>query len=90
MPSRDTAGIHRDGSGGSEGVTAPAAPPSPSPPRHSGATQERRRLSQLPVTPGERGWQRSSAVSPVRDAPEVAVTLRPAGFPLSRLFCRHG
>lgn len=47
----------------------------------AGATQERRWLSQLPVTAGERGWQRSAAVSPVRDTPEVAVTLRPAGFP---------
>ncbi|NWZ62401.1 KSR2 Kinase, partial [Acrocephalus arundinaceus] len=54
-PSWETAGIHRDGSGDSGVVTAKAAPPSPSPPRRAGATQERRWLSQLPVTPGERG-----------------------------------
>lgn len=29
------------------------------------------------------GCQRSAAVSPVTDTPEVAVTLRPAGFPLA-------
>ncbi|NWT99146.1 KSR2 Kinase, partial [Urocynchramus pylzowi] len=46
-----------------------------------GCHSARRWLSQPPVTAGS-GWQGSSAVSPVRDTPEVAVTHRPRGFAL--------
>lgn len=70
-PGWEPAGIH----GMAAGAAGAAAPPCPSPP---GATQA---VTAACHRRGA-GWQGSAAVSPVRDAPEVAVTLLPLGFPL--------